>query len=589
MPLYVFYVGHHQITEFKIDFPPSSNTTSMNSTTHHPIYNKHTHPHIHHGNNMTLKNHTFNTSPKNTSHSEMPSEGMTGAKCIVRVKSVKKQQNRVLVVGGMSHIGMALALRLHKLKETNYKVTVLEDLLNIETDPLKWDRWSELFENKLDLSIIKFQEEGTLRLAIQKAYPSVVVYIPTLFLHPVTTGPGRLIHRPIYGSVVVQEFLRVIEMVRKNHHQSRFILVSGYTNSLIHQQWLHSLESIFSAYQSLHKDFLSTLVQLPKGVFGPGQDFLHDASLENKHWYIDDVISVLQQLIDNTGNCTVYSFDNTSMIPHTSRTQLSVAKYQTQQWMNNYTVKSFQAKNVTFGAYFVQLSTNYYHRRVIGDLFSYMHKWTVSGYKVGLENILFHDTLSSGFTKRIHEKFNNTVFVKVKSRNRKSPNDQRFYFIYDYLLSHRDIGMVVASDIKDIWFLYDPAAIMKGLGDYFYIGIDIAYILYTDWLQRGDFIKCFKRGGDWKIEESMKLFGFLNVGAIGGTRASMLTSLAYFVHCLDRSTDRCCCDMSASQYIYHAVFFDQLYIGYPFNMAFKSGQPGPFGMAVKHKDNFDEI
>lgn len=512
--------------------------------------------------------------------------------CDLQVNGEKKNTS-VVVLGGMSQIGMQLALSLSSFSS----VTILEDLLNVDSDPMKWDRWTELVNNKrINAVIIEFKDEAKLQAELKKASPSTIVYIPTLLLHPVSLGPGNVTHSASYGTIIMKVFLRVIEVIRKEF-KSQFLFLSvanDYKNlNFIYKQWFQSLENVFNAYRHLHTEFSGSLIKLPPFI-GEWRDLYTPLPVNgDNQWYIKDVIKGLENIImsGNDKNCLFYSFDSPSALS-LKKTEYSDTIRHIRKWKQKYTSDSRASKNFTIGAYFSHLTDNFYHRKVLNNRFSYMRKWITSSYKFGLQSVIFHDNLHPMFVGRMIEKFNNPrpIFLKVKSRNSKSPNDQRFYFVYDYLLRNKDIDMVMVNDIKDVEFLTDPALIMKAIGDYFYVGKDTGFILYTNSIQRSDFQKCYANSNAWKIEESMRLHGFLNVGVLGGTRASMLASLAHFVHCLDRtSTDQCCCDMSIAQYIYHTVYFDQLFIGYPFNMAFKNGEPGPFGMAVKHKDTFEEI
>ncbi|XP_019848858.1 PREDICTED: uncharacterized protein LOC109580279 [Amphimedon queenslandica] len=507
-----------------------------------------------------------------------------------------KKNLSVVILGGMSQIGMQLALSLSSLSS----VTVLEDLLNVDSDPMKWDRWTELVNNKhINAFIIEFKDEAKLQAELKKASPSTIIYVPTLLLHPVNLGPGNVTHSASYGTIIMKLFLRVIEVIRREFKsQLLFLSVGNKGNdykklNFIYRQWFQSLENVFNAYRNLHSEFSGSVIKLPPFI-GEWRDLNAPLPVNgDNQWYIKDVIKVLENIImsRNDKNCSFYSFDSPSALS-LKRTKYSDAIRHIRKWEEKYTSDLRASRNFTIGAYFSHLTDNFYHRKVLNNRFSYMQKWIKSSYKFGLQSVIFHDNLHPMFVERIIEKFNNPkpIFLKVKSRNKKSPNDQRFYFVYEYLLRNKDVNMVMVNDVKDVEFLTDPALIMKAIGDYFYVGKDTGFILYTNSIQRRDFQKCYANGNAWMIEESMRLHGFLNVGVLGGTRASMLASLAYFVHCLDRtSTDQCCCDMSIAQYIYHTVYFDQLFIGYPFNMAFKNGEPGPFGMAVKHKDTFEEI
>ena len=58
-----------------------------------------------------------------------------------------------VVIGGMSFHGAKIANYLHDM---NFRVTVIEDAVNIEPDPLKWYRWTQLPMKNQDKIFIDF-------------------------------------------------------------------------------------------------------------------------------------------------------------------------------------------------------------------------------------------------------------------------------------------------------------------------------------------------------------------------------------------------------------------------------------------------
>ena len=484
----------------------------------------------------------------------------------------------------MSQIGSQLSLTLHN---TRSKLLVLEDLANIDSDNMKWHRWTELINAGIKTDIIDFKDVKIIKKAFYEISPSIVYYMPTLLLHPVTTGGGRLTHQLSHGSVIVKNFLHILQLhLLKDLPKPHFVLFSSVDSvtSPPHYKWFNVLESILLSYQKSHgTQFSSTIVRLPK-LYGPWQELPLLPSVPLNSWYIDDAINVILNF--NT-SCTFISINDIASQARTSPTQAFAV---TRKWYEEYIASSAKAKNVTIGAYFERLSTNYYHRKVNGNSFVYFRRWLLSSHQHAMHNILFHDSLNPEFIKRVGNTIGGITFLKVSARSNKAPNDQRYYYMYDYLIRHSDINMIVLADVKDVNFLNDPALVMSAVGDYFFVGKDSGYIMETGWIQRSDFDQCFQNSREWRTDEVMRSFGFLNSGLIGGTRGAILAALTYLTYCLDRtSNNNCCCDMSSVQYIFHIIFFEQLFIGYPFNTAFKVSSPGPFGMVAKHKDTFTDI
>ena len=62
--------------------------------------------------------------------------------CQVITKEFKSTENSAFLIGGMSFIGAKLAVHLHSRK--NDDIIAMEDVINVDRDPLKWYRWTEM-------------------------------------------------------------------------------------------------------------------------------------------------------------------------------------------------------------------------------------------------------------------------------------------------------------------------------------------------------------------------------------------------------------------------------------------------------------
>ena len=55
----------------------------------------------------------------------------------------KLSDSSFVVIGGMSFHGAKITTYLHNM---NFNVTVIEDAVNIEPDPIRWYRWTQLYQ-----------------------------------------------------------------------------------------------------------------------------------------------------------------------------------------------------------------------------------------------------------------------------------------------------------------------------------------------------------------------------------------------------------------------------------------------------------
>ena len=175
-----------------------------------------------------------------------------------------------VVIGGMSFHGAKIANYLHNM---NFSVTVIEDAVNIEPDPLKWYRWTQLPMKNQDKIFIDFSL-GTdkLRTKVQAINPDVILYVPTAMadLNSVQGDPVKIYQ---LGSATVKHFQKLLSIIPELPSIQKVILLSTMDNketNLIYKTWMSSLEQMIYFYGKGRQlvDTTSVLIKV-NGVFGP--------------------------------------------------------------------------------------------------------------------------------------------------------------------------------------------------------------------------------------------------------------------------------------------------------------------------------
>ena len=470
------------------------------------------------------------------------------------------KQRHILIIGAMSFIGARLTMYLH---ERGYHVLGVEDLINVNNDDMKWYRWSQLIDNRIPAQIVKLSRKENLLSLLSHHSPQAIIYVPTR-----VDGMERnddTVHS------VLKNFVSLLMNMKSN---PQVVLVS-YWKTLLEKGWLTSYETILS---SMYSQSSSAIVRVSN---------IHE-SLEDTggraQWHVNDVCSVIKkaltskQYIWDMSQCTSFTDDKQYLIPsdHLLRTDKWVEEY------NKYIKR--RTRNVTLGAYLVSVSyVSQYGIFPVSNSFRYIFNWFTTASRQGLDIVLFHDTMSRDFQQRLKEFHHNTETIHIKPTSQMIANDQRFYFIYDYLVRNSDIKLAIATDIRDVEFLRDPSLAMSFIGDYIYTGLDVPF--YTDVGSHGQansYKKCYP---DYPRNEVYKSYGLFNIGVIGGTRSAILTFLIHLLLNMENSRHvaNSCCDMPSIELLMHTVFFDEGFVGYPFNSAFFTQTPGPRGLNIRHK------
>ena len=468
----------------------------------------------------------------------------------------------------MSFIGSRLSVYLHN---NQYDVVAIEDIANVDKNPVKWYRWTEL--NKLGITAYIKDYSRDLKNLLDKHNPQIVTYIP----HNHFTGQ-RL-------KKVLKNFVKLLDIIKEKKSQ---LIVASQKGNI----WSNTFHYILKSYVNEHC-ISAASVQL-KGLFGPWQDNTQKELFDKstKLLYIDSVVEQLNGFYGNVPGTTVIDELSKLLRYHIDKLQSDNTEKvsQTLDWLVTYNNGYTGKRNVAFTAALRDVSKSYSRSNTFEDinaasLFRYFQRWITSANAVGLHTVVFSDIFNDGFIERAKSRFKEGEFLKAKAVNKRSPNDQRLYMIYNYLLSHPEINIAISTDSRDVRFVFDPVTVLSGMGNYYFVGTDVTFFTYvgdSGWMEN-IFNGCFPK---FKNKEQVyKLYGFFNVGVMAGTRVSMLNLLSHLIALLEVADSGTICDMGALQVVTHSEeFYDELYFGYPFNAGFKHRIPGPFGIAIKHKD-----
>ena len=495
-------------------------------------------------------------------------------------KTLDKHQY-IVVIGAMSFIASRLAVYFH---ENGYKVLAVEDLWNIDGDDMKWYRWTEMRRMKIPLQIIMLSNKKSLHSLLKQHSPQAIIYSPTLLTRKDNHKYGG--YETFRISSSLKTFVNLLEFVKTSKIITSIVLLS-HVKGYAHRGWMMSFENVLSVYHTTHKQNVA-IIKI-SNVHGPWQDEVNFDFPSSSMWSVDHVNTVVYKaLTKNTGQ-VMWDFDKCTSFSDQANTLISLSSsnniLNTKEWIKEFQLYLQNRKrNVTLGAYLQKVSfASLYGIFPVSSQIRFFKDWFMSAIKHGSDIVVFHDNFNNGFQQRLKSQYPQTETIQVKAVNSRPANDQRFYYIYDYILNHPEINLLVTTDIRDANFPNNPMKIMSQLGDWFFVGLDMPYDvkIETHGMSR-TFRGCFDHH---KFErEIQKLYGVFNNGVIGGTRSTVLTLLIYIILNMNEAVQSYgCCDMSSLEIVLHTFFFDKTVVGYPFNSAFFTQIPGPFGLAVKHK------
>ncbi|XP_019851339.1 PREDICTED: uncharacterized protein LOC109581555 [Amphimedon queenslandica] len=477
----------------------------------------------------------------------------------------------LLIIGGMSQIGSRLAY--HHVSDKslgNVSLLVTEDILNVNRVGIKWYRWTKLNALGLTCSVYSYDSVQSMSNILNKHQPRKIVYIPT-GLYDVDKDEKIWTSTSYYK--LITNTLSIIEAIKVRNGVSLVIVSpkikdTNNSSSNISGRWSVVFKTIikrFIAISSIHNIKVFTTDPV---LYGPWQDSSQIGDT-NEINYVDNIVSRLMSILYE---------DRVSL----TLTQIKSIEI-TNRWISDFKreQESMNVKDVVSGA---TLMFSYcYHCFFFSNNMDYIEDWFLSAVKYDLNVLLIHNTFNSDLESKLKLAHNRTEFLKADCVNTKAATDQRFYILYEYLLTHPEIKRIVFTDQRDVRFLNDPFHIMNGISnDMLYVGSDDDRCINSidDGFIKKQLKSCFP--GYSKRRELLGLSGCFNSGVLGGSRITMLTLLSHMMLIFE-STDYRVCDMISLSIPAHGPLYDIVFTLYPFNSGFDSKTEGPFGLAIKHK------
>ena len=480
-----------------------------------------------------------------------------------------------VVIGGMSFHGAKIATYLHNM---NFNVTVIEDAVNIEPDPIRWYRWTQLPMKNQDKIFIDFSLGNKLATKLHAINPDVILYVPTGIIES-NSFQGDPVKIYQLGSATVRHFQQLLSIIPDLSSIRKVMLLSTMDNEKtnpIYKTWMSSLEQLlyyFDKCEAVDTNFALVKVN---GVFGPWKETIKSSI---RCWYIDTIA----QLVLSISNSDVSSFFVSDLTGKCQR-DVKSGVTATNMWIDDYKLNlTKQKRNVIAGGVLVIQSKAHWWRSAKKDDLGYLDGFIRTAMNHKADIVIIHNCYSDNSISKYKSACPSCHFVRHSAVNERIAHDQRFYMIYEYLLNNPDIGNLVTGDSKDVVFDNDPFKIMAKLGDYYYTSYDIPFTQYVGvfrWLP-GMFRKCFPNFKN--VEEVFKLYGVFNSGIIGGSRHMMLSLFSRILLYMDIASLNAVCDMTSSNAVFHLHCYDRIYSGYPFSAPLAVGIYSQQGVGVTHK------
>ena len=469
----------------------------------------------------------------------------------------------IVLLGGMSFIGSRLAVYLNGKV---HNIRVMEDVINVDPDPLKWYRWGEL--NKLGIA--------------QSIYDSDITNLSCnlpLFIHIPTMYNGKInkdnkMWKPLHYYIQLKNML--IGLLNNKCSETRhwiIILAYQFNEFNLQMAWINLLERLLiNIVQNLNEDTTISLIKIGQ-VHGPWQDNLETVPVNSL--YIDELGTIVKQILTKPES-KIFDY----MTLHAGEAiDGNTGVVETRKWLVEYKKLCEMPKKDIVTAAALKIRGSFgqfdYNNHV-----TYIKPWYRSAMYFNLNALLFHNTIPESIQTRLKSVYKHIEFFNAEDYHHKLANDARYYILYDYLLTRPEIHFVITTDVKDVKFLNDPFKVIAGIGSqYLYIGYD-----HDEMLKEGPFdvdqLKhCYP---NYKYtNETLQVTGYFNCGALGGNREVMLTMLSRMMLLFDTSQHNVC-DMVTVSIVAHLYMYDLVFTLYPFNNGFRNGAPGPHGLAIKH-------
>ena len=505
----------------------------------------------------------------------------------------KKRMSSTLVIGALQFVGAGLVSHLASLGRDVRALASYESVL--QSGELAWYRDQQLrAHHGVTVTLTNLTNSTHVWQILESRKPSDIVFVAPGLGGELTHGGMDTAEIDGVMSQSLEELMLFLENAREALPCARVVLISHnklQTNPvrsnhqwMVYLAWLRTLELAVSTYHNLYRVPIEILRF--NGVHGPWSEALLDRlrrrnSLEDiSHdycWYIEEVVAYAVESMQQTGNCLVSELEPCSVKRRRllANPQSPTAKNNAETldksflWAREHVSKkggNFPPRGVVFVSYLTST------REYTNKQFLHMEEFYWSLKKHGLEAVIFHKDLDTGFQHRLSSDHPKLSFSRVESLHNRSTNDARFYSYYQYLREHPDIDKVLLMESLDVEFQKDPFQLMFLLGDWLYVGTDAD--LYPNmkamsWLkERLGECFIFHSMDTRELNRVLMLDTVYDSGTIGGSRETVLDLLAVVLAYLDSAPTGLNCNMPSLNYAVHEHFFDKVFTGFPLTKQF---------------------
>jgi len=208
--------------------------------------------------------------------------------------------------------------------------------------------------------------------------------------------------------------------------------------------------------------------------------------------------------------------------------------------------------------------------------FDLMRGWWESLHEHEMEAVIFHDELSESFRSRYNS---DQITYRQVELGPRSTNDERFYKYLDYLTEHKEIKLVLLTDLFDIEFYDNPFELFDS-DHRLYCGGEERAVAESSWIQKK--LRTIKMCmPNQKIDFQDQTL--INPGILGGERDLILRTIEGIIAYMDHLPQVFNANMAVFNIVVRKMFDDdQIMYNRPLNSKYKTYQTGG-DFYVKHK------
>ena len=479
--------------------------------------------------------------------------------------STSEVPNTVFVVNGLSSIGARVAYMLSKDHRWE-TVSISSSRHRLCGDQLVWYRQDMLREKGVHSVFVDWSNSNAVGTVFKARRPSHVIVVPP---GVDGTSSSRYTLDASMWAGALHDFVSLLETLKTVSPDTRLTLVSvskSVANELevvpVNSGSVSIIETLVGAFE-LTLSTYHTLYQIPFSVLrlkgqlhGP---WTHSALKEGSKnqakstgCFIDDLAAVVYSALTLNTKCVVLDFgtcDRKSSeraretVGTIHLTSQAIARAKTDRWRSEY--RAMKKSQVVLTSYFTGPGFT-----ASPDKFGRLQSWVESVNQHGLEAVVLHDGLDSGFVSQCKSKYRQLEFELVSlpfDFGSNSTCKQSLLAFASYLEHRTDIGRVLLMDL-DQTLNRNVFPAMEVLGDWLYSDFDATAFRETI---------AQTVGGE--LAEDAVIFTKSLV--LGGTRQMVLATLYKIAECSQRDAATALRCLTDKHFVRHS------FTGWPFYTA----------------------